>query len=177
VRINALLFSLVCVACPAAAGAQSFLVQGAAGATAVDTGYSVTAGFGVSPGSYFDVVVGVERTHLASRVHSERGVVSGFRGGTFTLGTAELRVSPFGRRRVAPYGVVGFAAGVSRPNVNDLFPNPVTNDVRAMFFGGGIYVPAGERFSVFADARMTVGTEAGELLAVLPIRGGIAWRF
>jgi hypothetical protein len=177
VRINVVLFSLACLVGPEAAHAQSFVVQGAAGATVVDTGYSLAAGLGVSPSRHFDIVAAVERTHLASRVETQRGVVSGFRGGTLTLGTAELRVSPFGRSRVAPYGVVGFAAGVSRPNVNDLFPNPVTNDVRAMFFGGGVHLPAGERFGVFADARMTIGTEAGELLAVVPIRGGVAWRF
>ena len=72
---------------------------------------------------------------------------------------------------------MGFAAGVSRPNVNELFPDPVTNNVRAIFFGGGIHVPLKERVSLFADARMMVGAEAGELLAVAPIRAGVAWRF
>jgi hypothetical protein len=94
-----------------------------------------------------------------------------------TLGSAQLRVTPFGHDRVGPYGLVGFAAGVSRPNVNEMFPDPVTNDVRAVFFGGGIHVPLKERVSLFADGRMMVGAEAGELLAVAPIRAGVALRF
>ena len=106
-----------------------------------------------------------------------RGGFAGFRGGTLTLGSAQLRVMPFGRDRIGPYGLVGFAAGVSHPNVNEMFPDPVTNDVRAMFFGGGIHVPLKERVSLFADGRMMIGAEAGELLAVAPIRAGVAWSF
>jgi hypothetical protein len=94
-----------------------------------------------------------------------------------TLGSAQLRVTPFGSNRVGPYGLVGFAAGVSRPNVNETFPDPGTNDVRAVFFGGGLHVPLQERVSLFADGRMMIGAEAGELLAVAPIRLGVAWRF
>ena len=66
---------------------------------------------------------------------------------------------------------------MSRPNVNTAFPDPVANDVRAIFFGGGIHVPVKERVSIFADGRMMVGSEAGELLAVAPMRAGVAWRF
>jgi hypothetical protein len=46
-----------------------------------------------------------------------------------------------------------------------------------MFFGGGIHVRLKERVSLFADGRMMIGAEAGELLAVAPIRAGVAWRF
>jgi hypothetical protein len=93
------------------------------------------------------------------------------------LASAQLRIAPLGRDRVGPYGLVGFAAGVSRPNVNDAFPNPVTNDIRAVFFGGGVQVPLQTGLSLFADGRMMLGSEAGELLAVAPIRAGVAWRF
>ena len=48
----------------------------------------------------------------------------------------ELRVSLFGRDRITPYALAGFAAGRSGPNVNDIFPTPVVNDVRAPFAGG-----------------------------------------
>jgi len=61
--------------------------------------------------------------------------------------------------------------------VNERFPDSVTNDARAIFFGGGIHVPLKERISLFADGRMMIGAEAGELLAVAPIRAGVAWRF
>jgi hypothetical protein len=160
------------------ASAQSFELQGSAGPTLVNSGYSVAGGLGFSPTSRLSVLFDVERTHLSSRLQSDgRGGFSGFRGGALTLGAAQLRVTPFGHDRVGPYGLVGFAAGVSRPNVNELFPNPVTNDVRAMFFGGGIHVPVKDRVSLFADGRMLIGEEAGELLAVAPIRVGVALRF
>ena len=175
--IRGLIF-LLCVAIPCIARAQSFTVQGAAGATLVDSGYSLAGGIGYSPTSRLAVLFDVERTHLSSRVSSDgRGGFSSFRGGTLTLGSAQLRVTPFGRDRVGPYGLVGFAAGVSHPTVNEMFRNPVTNDVRAIFFGGGIHVPLQERLSFFADGRMMIGAAAGELLAVAPIRAGIAWSF
>ena len=53
----------------------------------------------------------------------------------------------------------------------------VTNNVRVAFFGGGIHVLVRERLSVFADARLTLGDEAGELLAMAPLRAGLTWRF
>jgi hypothetical protein len=163
---------------PSIAGAQSFVLQGSAGPTLIDSGYSLSAGLGFSPTSHLAVLFDMERTHLSSRVSSDgRGGFTGFRGGTLTLGSAELRVTPFGRGRIGPYGLVGFAVGKSRPNVNETFPDPVTNDVHAMFFGGGVHVPVKERVSLFADGRMMIGAEAGELLAVAPIRAGVAWRF
>ena len=175
--IRSLMFLLLSTI-PCTASAQSFVVQGSAGSTLIDSGYSLAGGIGLSPTSHLTLLFDVERTHLSSRLSSDgRGVVAGFRGGTLTLGSAQLRVTPFRRDRVGPYGLVGFAAGVSRPNVNELFPDPVTNDVRAMFFGGGIHVPLKERVSLFADGRMMIGAEAGELLAVAPIRVGVAWSF
>ena len=163
---------------PCIAGAQSFVLHGSAGPTLIDSGYSLSGGLGFSPTSRLSVLFDVERTHLSSRLSSDgRGGFAGFRGGTLTLGSAQLRVTPFGHDRVGPYGLVGFAAGKSRPNVNEAFPDPVTNDVRAMVFGGGIHVPLRERVSLFADGRMMIGAEAGELLAVAPIRVGVAWRF
>lgn len=175
--IHGLVFLLL-LATPCIARAQSFVLQGSAGPTLIDSGYSLAAGIGLSPTSHLAVLFDLERTHLSSRLRSDgRGGFSGYRGGTMTLGSAQLRVTPFGRDRIGPYGLVGFAAGVSRPNVNELFPDPVTNDVRAIFFGGGIHVPLRDRVSLFADGRMMIGAEAGELLAVAPIRAGIAWRF
>jgi hypothetical protein len=177
-RVIPVLVSLLLLATPKIAGAQSLVLQGSAGPTLVDSGFSVAGGLGFSPTSHLTVLFDVERTHLSSRLTSDgRGGFSGFRGGTLTLGSAQLRVTPFGRDRVGPYGLVGFAAGVSRPNVNAQFPDPVTNDVRAIFFGGGIHVPLRERVSLFADGRMMIGAEAGELLAVAPVRVGVAWRF
>jgi len=166
------------IATPWIASAQSFVLQGSAGPTLIDSGYSLAGGVGFSPTSHLTVLFDVERTNLSSRLRSDgRGGFAGFRGGTLTLGSAQLRVMPFGSDRIGLYGLVGFAAGVSHPNVNEMFPDPVANDVRAMFFGGGIHVPLKERVSLFADGRMMIGAEAGELLAVAPIRAGVAWSF
>ena len=165
---------------PSIASGQPFVLHAAAGATAIDRGYSVAAGVGVSPTSHITVLVNLERTHLASRVRSvPPGGSSAFRGGTLTLAAVELRIALKGRNRFGPYGLVGFAVGRSRPNVNDTFPNMngVTNEARARFYGGGIDVPVGKRVSLFADARLMLGDEAGELLALVPIRVGASWRF
>jgi len=175
--IRSLMFVLL-TAFPCSAGAQSFVIQGSAGPTLVDSGYSVAGGIGFSPASRVTVLFDVERTHLSSRLTSDgRGGSTGFRGGTLTMGSAQLRVTPLGRDRIGPYGLAGFAAGVSRPNVTETFPDSVTNDVRAMFFGGGIHVPLNARVSLCVDGRMLIGAEAGELLALAPIRAGVAWRF
>jgi hypothetical protein len=176
--ITGLVWLLLLLACPGMAAGQSFELHGSAGPTLIDTGYSLAAGIGFSPASHVTVVLDVERTHLSSQLRTDgRGGVVGSRGGTFTLVAPQLRLALFGRNRVGPYGLAGFAAGVSRPNVNDLFPDRVTNDVRAIFFGGGIHVPFNERLSLVADGRMIIGGEAGELLAVAPIRAGVMWRF
>jgi hypothetical protein len=177
-RFVPVLLSLLLLTFPRTATAQSFVVQGSAGPTLVDSGYSVAGGLGFSPSSRLTFLLDLERTHLSTRSSSDgRGGFSSFRGGTLTLASAQVRVTPLGLDRVGPYGLAGFAAGVSKPNVNETFPDPVSNDVRALFFGGGIHVPLKPRLNLFADARMMVGAEAGELLAVAPIRAGIAWRF
>lgn len=101
-----------------------------------------------------------------------------FRGGTYLLGSAELRFAPRGRGRVGPFAVAGFAAGVSRSNVHEVFPTPATNGARAVFGGGGLLVPLGQRLTAFADVRMLIGAEGSEgIVAVAPVRAGVAWRF
>jgi hypothetical protein len=177
-RVIPVLVCLLLLACPRLASSQPFVLHGSAGPTLIDAGHSVAAGVGFSPTSHVTILLDFERTHLSSRLRSDgRGGVAGFRGGTLTLGAGELRVAPLGRGRIGPYGLAGFAAGVSRPNVNEQFPDRVTNDVRALFFGAGIHVPIKERINLFADGRMMIGGEAGELFAAVPIRAGVEWRF
>jgi hypothetical protein len=161
------------------ARAQGFSVHAAAGPTLTDTGYSLAAGLGYSPTPRLQLSASVERSHLPSQRREFPGSVSYFRGGTFTLGSAELRMSLFGPDRVGPYGLVGFGAGRSRPNVTDVFPTEVVSDVYAPFAGGGVQVPLGQRLLVFADLRFTliVGTEADDLYALAPLRAGLSWRF
>jgi hypothetical protein len=163
----------------AAASGQSLVAQGSAGPTITDAGHSVAVGIGVSATSRLSVLFGLEQTHLASRFTSDgRGSGSAFRGGTATLGTAELRATIFDRDRVSPYVLGGVGAGVSRPNVNAMFPNRVSNSARVLFFGGGIQVPLRDRLSVVADVRMVFGPEGTEgILAFAPVRAGVSFRF
>ena len=173
---------------PPLARGQSFLVQASFGPTIVDSahnlsygvdpGRSLAAGIGLNLAPRLTFAVEVERTHRANQLRTDaRGGVFGFRGGSLTLATAELRGSLFRPDRIGPYGLIGFSAGVSTLRVTEQFPERVTHDVRAMTFGGGIHVPVRDRLGVFADGRMIIGTEAGELLAITPIRAGLAWRF
>jgi hypothetical protein len=162
-----------------AASGQSLVLQGSAGPTITDAGHSLAAGIGLSPTSRLTLLFSAERTHLSSRFTSDgRGGGSSFRGGTITLAAAELRATLLGHDRVSPYVLGGTSAGVSRPNVNERFPNRVTNKARAVFVGGGIHVPLRERISMFADVRMVFGSEGSEgILAFAPVRAGFAWRF
>ena len=163
---------------PTLARSQSLMVHGSAGPTLVDRGYSLAAGAGWAPWSRVTLSVNLERTHLSSQVRTDfRGGTTGFRGGTLTLGAAELRVSLFPRERVTPYVLGGFAAGVSQPNVNRTFAGRATNDVRAVFGGAGLQVPLRPGLSLFADGRMMIGEEANELVAVAPLRMGMRWWF
>ena len=164
--------------CPLAARGQSFELYGSAGPTITDAGLSLAGGVGVSPTSRLTLFASIERTHLSSQVRRESDSTSYFRGGTYLLGSAELRFAPRGRGRVGPFAVAGFAAGVSRPNVNEVFPTPATNGARAVFGGGGLLVPLGQRLTAFADVRMLIGAEGSEgIVAVAPVRAGVTWHF
>ena len=47
-----------------------------------------------------------------------------------------------------------------------------------MIVGGGVNVPLSERLTFFVDARMMFGAEGTEgVVAVVPARAGVAWRF
>lgn len=178
-RIIPVVVIVLVFAAPAVARGQSVSLHAAGGPTLGDPGYSLAAGLGVSPTPRLTLMANVERSHLVSRRQENPGSVSYFRGGTFTAASAELRVSLFGRDRISPYALAGFAAGRSRPNVNDIFPTPVVNDVRAPFAGGGVHVPFGEHATFFADIRLAlvVGTESDDLYALMPLRAGLSWRF
>lgn len=163
---------------PRMANSQSLELFGSAGPTITDPGNSLTAGAGFSPAPRIVLVFNFERTHLSSQSGFEDGVYWNVRGGTLLLATGEVRIVPFGRRRVGPYGVAGMAIGISHPNVNDIFREPVTNYVQALIVGGGIHVPVREQMTFFADVRMMFGGEGREgVVAVAPIRAGVSWRF
>jgi hypothetical protein len=177
-RIIPAVIALLLLAFPTVATGQTFVLHGSGGPTVPDAGYSLAAGMGFSATSRVTVLINVERTHLSTRVRTDGNVGSIFRGGTVTDAAVEVRASLLDRDRVGPYVFAGAAAGVSRPNVNDrFFRDRTTNTVLASFAGAGIQVPLEDRFTLVADVRMMIGTEAGELLALAPIRAGVAWHF
>lgn len=176
--IQVLICGALLAFCPQTVHGQSFELYGSAGPTITDPGFSLAAGVGVSPTSRLTLLASIERTHLSSQLRRDAGSTSHFRGGTLLLASAELRFTPLGQQRGGPYALAGFSAGVSRPNVNDVFPTAVTNGARAAFVGGGLMVPLGERLAAFADARMLLGVEGTEgIVAVAPVRAGVTWRF
>lgn len=170
--------ALILLFSPAVATAQSFVVQGSAGPTMIDPGYSLAAGVGYSPNSHITVLAQVDHNHLSSRfTDNGRGVQSAFRGGQVTLFTGEAQLSVFGSDRLTPYALAGIGVGISHPTVNEFFPERVTNHASGIFVGGGLRVPLRDRLNLFADARMIVGADAGETLGLAPVRVGVAWRF
>ena len=172
---------LVLTSLPAAASGQaaspSVSIQAGAGPTLVDAGHHLSAAVGFSPLSRMTLFLEVQRTQLSSRVTRTPHSVSRFRGGTLTAVSGELRLGLFPTDRVTPFGSIGIGAGVSHPTVNETFPDRVRNDARFASVGGGIHVPVGDRLSLFGDVRWMLGGEAGELLAMMPVRAGLAWRF
>ena len=158
-------------------GLDRFSLEVAAGPLLTSGGYNVSAAFGFAPVSRVDLVVNVERHHLPFQQETFSDGYSLTRGGTLTAVSGEVRVSVLPPHRVSPYGFAGIGGGVSRPTVNDEFPTPVENELRIVYFGGGLRVPLRNGLSVFGDARamMALEGDAG-ILGVWPVRAGIAWR-
>ncbi len=160
--------------------AQGVSVHAAGGPTLGDAGFSVAGGVAWAPTTRLTLLGSVERSHLVSRRDTfPGGGVSRFRGGTFTLASAEVRLSLFARNRLGPYGLAGFAVGRSRPNVTDEFPTAASHRVVAPFAGGGLHVPLNARAAFFTDVRLQLVavTEADDLHALTPLRAGFSWRF
>ena len=162
----------------ARSGLDRFTLQVGAGPLLQSGGHTVSAGFGFSPISRLDFVVNVERDHLPFQRETFGGGESLTRGGTLTAVSGEVRASLLPPHRVSPYGFAGIGGGVSRPTVNDAFPTEVRNDLRMVYFGGGLRVPIRAGLSIFGDARVMLALEGNDgLLGVWPVRAGVAWRF
>ena len=180
---------LMLVALPFVASAQPadasrpeldrFSLQVAAGPLLQSGGSTLSAAFGFAPISRLEFLVNVERDHLPFERDTFAGGFSLTRGGTLTSVSGEVRASVLPPHRVSPYGFAGIGGGISKPTVNSDFPDPVTNDLRVVYFGGGVRVPIRSGFTFFGDARamLAVEKDADGLMAVYPLRAGIAWRF
>jgi hypothetical protein len=165
---------------PAIAAGQGVSIQGAAGSN-IDLGGNTQAiSVGVAAGRRVEFLVSGERIHVPTKVTQFPNGSSATRHGTSTFVSGEVRFLPLTFERISPYALAGLGAGKTRLNVNDIFPNPVTNNTRLMFFGGGLRVPVTDGLSVFGDLRLVLQVEDagdGGLFLFAPVRGGIAWRF
>jgi hypothetical protein len=152
-------------------------LQGAFGSHINGGGNSQSISVGVSTGERIGFLISAERSHLPTEVRRYDHGDGATRGGTTRFISGEVRFLPLPFNRVSPYALGGVGRGISRPNVNDLFPDRVTNDATLLFAGGGVRVPVTEQLSAFADMRFVIQGERGEAGVFLPVRGGVAWRF
>ena len=153
-------------------------LQAAAGPTVIGGGHALSAALGFSPVSRLDLLVNVERVHLPFELERLAGGYSTTRGGTLTFVSGELRVALMAVDRVSPFLLVGAGGGSSHPNVNAQFPDRITNDLRVLFVGGGVRVPLRQRFNLVGDVRGLLALENDDgVIAILPVRLGVAWRF
>jgi hypothetical protein len=182
---NARLFALAVLwfVWPAVAAAQDtgvgVSVQGAIGSHFADGGDTQSIGLGIWFGKRFGVVVNAERSHVPTDVTFYENGYAATRGATTRFASGEFRYVPVTYKRISPYVLVVVGFGVSRPNVNEFFPDRVEHDVtlQGPGFGGSVLVT--EHLSAFADLRMMFQSRRGEPDAggFAPIRGGLAWRF
>jgi hypothetical protein len=148
-------------------------LQGAVGSDLRDAGDGESVAVGFLPQPRLELLVGVERLHWPT-------TTDGFgatRGGTTTFASGEVRfhVRPSGRS--SPYLLAGVGRGISRPNVNEIFPDRVTNSTWLMFGGGGIRLPISRRLGAFGDVRFGLQGERDTLRLLTPVRAGLSWRF
>ena len=155
---------------------QHFQIQAAAGST-LEGGNTQSAAFGYSLNRHLTLLIGADRTHLPTRIEQHDRTFAATRGGTFTVLTAGLRVDFVADRRAVPYGLVGLGRGFSRPNVNDVFPDRVTNGLTTAFSGAGVRVALARNVDLFAEALGTLSTERDSVALSVPVRGGVMWRF
>lgn len=194
-RVTAAAFAAFCVFVPSVAAGQTsspaaspsnaerarrpqFSVQLAAGATPSGNATVLSAAAGYAPASWLELLVNVERLHELSRTTRYPNGYSLSRGGTMTLVSGEVRVAPVPSARVSPFAMAGVGRGISRPNVNADFPDPVTNDLRVVYLGGGARIPLRRGISLLGDARAMIAVEGYDsVVGVWTVRGGVAWRF
>ena len=173
----------VVLASPALAAAEEtgigVSVQGAAGSHYADGGDTQSIGLGIWFGKRFGVVVNAERSHVPTDVTFYENGYAATRGATTRFVSGEFRYVPVTYKRISPYVLVVVGFGVSRPNVNEFFPDPVEHNVILQGPGFGGRVRLTEHLHAFADLRIMLQSRAGEPDAggFGPIRAGLAWRF
>ena len=184
IRTTAVLATIALGLAPAAAIAQTsedrqrFNVKAAAGPTIIGGGYSASAGLGFAPNSHLEIVVNVERVHMPFELRQYSDGYSTTRGGDLTFASGELRASFLPSHRTSPFVMIGAGGGISRPTVNDYYPNVVKNNMRTVYVGGGVRVPLKNNLTITGDARAMLALEGYDsVLGIWPVRAGVEWRF
>jgi hypothetical protein len=140
-------------------------------------GDAQSVSIGYSPTPKVTLLASGWRMRTPTRMRRYSGVTTFNRGDTaqFVSGEVHFRFGPV--ERVAPYAFVGGGIGISRPNVDDTFPDRVTNFARVMIGGGGLSWPVGQRLNISGDLGFHLIGERDALRLMLPLRASLAWRF
>ena len=135
--------------------------------------------FGFAPTRSLTVLVSAERSYVADKIKLYEDGYFWERGGTERFVSGEVRYAFLPGRRVSPYVLGGTGRGLSRPNVNEFFPDKKERGIQVIYYGGGVRIPVGPRLDAFVDGRFIMAVEAKtDYFGVhLPVRAGVALRF
>jgi hypothetical protein len=156
---------------------RRFSVTFAAGSHLHDAGDLQALSFSYSPHRAWALLVNVERNHVPTRVHYFSDGYGATRGGTLASISGEFRYTLWNGTRVSPFVFAGTGVGRSQPNVNEMFPDRVTNVAHTTYAGAGVVFPVSPALAVSIDTKFAVVAERGEVGAMAPIRVGAVWRF
>ena len=153
-------------------------VEGAAGFQLYYEGRAESVAFGFAPNRSLTVLVSLQRVSTQDRGPYEQWYLPE-RGSTEQFLSGEVRYAFLTRRRLSPYVLGGIGGGISRPNVNQYFPDKRERHIQTLYYGGGVRIPVAARFDAFVDTRLIMSAEAvSDYFGVrMPVRAGIAWRF
>lgn len=156
-----------------------FSLEGAAGLQVYYHGSMQSIAFGFAPTRSLTLLVGAERSYVADKIERYPDGYASERGGTEQFVSAEVRYEFLPRKRVSAYVLGGTGRGISRPNVNEFFPDKKQRGIQTLYYGGGVRIPVRPRLDAFVDARLMMAVEArSDYFGVrFPVRAGVALRF
>jgi hypothetical protein len=164
---------------PSGAPERRLSLEGAAGFQVYYRGSIQSVAFGFAPTRSLTLLVSAERSYVRDEIEQYADGYAFERGGTEQFVSAELRYAFFRNKRISPYVLGGTGRGVSRPNVNEFFPDRHERNIQVLYYGAGARIPVRPRLDAFVDTRIIMAVEAeSDYLGVrYPVRAGIAWRF
>jgi hypothetical protein len=154
-------------------------LEGAAGLQVYYRGSMQSIAFGFAPTRSLTLLVSAERSYVRDTIEQYEDGYAFERGGTERFVSVEVRYAFLLSRRVSPYVLGGGGGGISRPNVNEFFPDRNDREIQVFYYGAGVRIPIRPWLDVFGDGRFVMALEArSDYFGVrYPIRAGVAWRF